>query len=196
MSEERPARAGHRVGLAPIIIFAAVLCSVAVITVLATRTSARTAAGSSVSSEKFKAEKLTQGARAAGGGGQEELIPLPPKAEAGEGVFSTETGFNQGNAYDIPCKAPTGFLRRIIEVRRAGFTSGVVNHKGIELDLGQPGSGRFYDVAHTGCCDTYCRILSTKGYFSCVGPTTVATQFERAYEVPGGHACAEFGRHG
>jgi hypothetical protein len=184
-----------------ILFFLTIVGSLGLITFLATEKRSYAVPNTSTGTEKLNGmERLTQGLRSLGG--QEGPLiesPAPQRtaARAGRpsGIFPTTSGVSAGNTYELPCQAPTGFLRRIVEARKVGFRDGVVHFKGVDLDLGQAGSGRFYDTAHNGCCDTYCRVLASKGYYSCVGPTTVATQFERAYRAPEAPACPEFGRH-
>lgn len=75
------------------------------------------------------------------------------------------------------CAVPTGFLAAMVNAWSTGKRNGVVSQDGIpELDMGFEGA--WYDASGLGCCDTYCRKVTKGGYWSCIDPQTVATQYK------------------
>ena len=132
-----------------------------------------------VSNQEFKPEKQ------AGEGGK-ALVQPPAGEGAKPSVSESELPIDATS-----CRAPTGFLAGIVGAWSEGKKRGVVDVDGLKLDMGI-GDGAFYDVNRNGCCDTYCRRLSNGGYWSCVGPQSVATQYEAM--TPTGDKCSAFGR--
>lgn len=94
---------------------------------------------------------------------------------------------------DNYCAVPTGFLGKIVRAREQGLTSGLFEFEGVELDLGHPGGNQFYDTNGDGCCDTYCRRVVKGGYWSCITPQMVTTQYDAMQ--PRGTPCTHYGRN-
>ena len=91
------------------------------------------------------------------------------------------------------CAVPTGFLGRIVKAWERGDRNGIVNVDGVLTDMGHPGGNQFYDTTGNGCCDTFCRRVVKGGYWSCVTPQTVTTQYTAMN--PTGSPCSHYGRN-
>ena len=75
------------------------------------------------------------------------------------------------------CAVPTGFLAAMVNAWSEGKRTGIVSQDGIpELDMGYDGA--WYDASGLGCCDTYCRKVTKGGFWSCIDPQTIATQYK------------------
>lgn len=88
------------------------------------------------------------------------------------------------------CSMPTGFLLAMARAWNEGKREGIIEMNGIpDLDMGS--NGGWYDTSDTGCCDTYCRITTKGGYWSCVSPSTPTSQYEEG--KPRGTMCQSYG---
>lgn len=75
------------------------------------------------------------------------------------------------------CSVPTGFLAAMVNAWSEGKREGIVSQDGIPfLDMGIDGA--WYDAYGLGCCDTYCRKVTKGGYWSCIDPQIVGTQYK------------------
>lgn len=96
--------------------------------------------------------------------------PIAPEYKAADLGGAIETPV-------APCSMPTGFLLAMARAWQDGKTQGIVPRDGIEdLDMGYDGA--WYDASGLGCCDTYCRKVVRGGYWSCIDPYTVTTQYK------------------
>ncbi len=94
----------------------------------------------------------------------------------------------------IYCPVPTGYLEAIVNAWDSGKREGLQQINGLIADMGH-GEGAFYDTSWDGCCDTYCRRVVKGGYWSCVTPQMVTTQYTQMN--PKGTKCDRYGkRHG
>lgn len=113
------------------------------------------------------------------------------KPLAGMGVDEDTSGLGMGGEVPVArCEMPTGFLLAMANAWQEGKRQGIVSQNGIPfLDMGTDGA--FYDTTGLGCCDTYCRKVSKGGYWSCIDPQTVGTQYRasnpRGTKCPGGY---------
>lgn len=90
------------------------------------------------------------------------------------------------------CALPTGYLAAIVKAWNAGDKHGLVESEGIIVDMGHPGAGGFYDTNGDGCCDTYCRRVVKGGWWSCIDPNTITSQYEAG--KPRGTICSKYGK--
>lgn len=90
------------------------------------------------------------------------------------------------------CAVPTGYLEGIVNAWDRGAREGLVQSNGLTVDMGHPGQNGFYDTTGDGCCDTYCRRVVKGGYWSCVTPNTITTQYTQMN--PKGTLCARYGK--
>ena len=89
------------------------------------------------------------------------------------------------------CPVPTGYLQAIVNAWNKGFHTGMVHSDGVVVDMGHEG-GAFYDTTGNGCCDTYCRRVVKGGWWSCVDPYMVGTQYDAG--IPRGIKCEAYGK--
>lgn len=89
------------------------------------------------------------------------------------------------------CHVPTGYLGAIVKAWEKGKRTGLVESQNIIVDMGQEGGG-FYDTNGDGCCDEYCRRVVKGGWWSCINPQTVTTQYKSG--LPRGRKCDHYGK--
>jgi hypothetical protein len=89
------------------------------------------------------------------------------------------------------CAVPTGYLRAIAMAWNNEQRTGIVESNGVLVDMGHEG-GSFYDTDGDGCCDTYCRRVIKGGWWSCVDPRSITTQYTES--VPRGSKCMAYGK--
>lgn len=116
---------------------------------------------------------------------------LAPSVDNSKGSSSSSPG-GLPVTQDNYCAVPTGFLGMVVKAWESGKRDGLVLVDGVKIDLGHPGGNAFYDTDGSGCCDTYCRRVVKGGFWSCISPTTVNTQYEA--RKPTGRPCSYYGR--
>lgn len=94
---------------------------------------------------------------------------------------------------DNYCAVPTGFLGAAVKAWEQNKRQGLVMVDGVKIDMGQPGGNQFYDTNGDGCCDTYCRRVVKGGFWSCITPQSVTTQYDAS--KPTGTPCSHYGRN-
>ena len=87
------------------------------------------------------------------------------------------------------CDTPTGFLMRAVQAYNQGLRTGIVNMDGVDVDMGT--NGAFWDRWGDGCCDSYCRLVTNGGYWSCIDPSTRTSQYLQS--LPRGKKCEKYG---
>lgn len=115
--------------------------------------------------------------------------PVLPIAEPAR-LKSSKLANQQALVPAAKCSAPTGYLLAMARAWNEGKRDGIIEMNGIpDLDMGSDGG--WYDTSDSGCCDTYCRITTKGGYWSCVSPLTPTSQYEAG--VPTGTLCQAYG---
>jgi hypothetical protein len=90
------------------------------------------------------------------------------------------------------CATPTGYLAAMVKAWNNEDRHGLIESDGIIIDMGHPGAGGFYDTNGDGCCDTFCRRVVKGGWWSCVDPNTITSQYDAG--KPRGTLCMQYGK--
>ncbi len=125
-----------------------------------------------------------------GGGGTLAPMMDGPAYMSPKGSLLAPGGLPPGSP--LACRMPTGYLLQMAKCWQEGKTEGIHLSAGLEIDMGH-GDGAFYDTIGDGCCDTFCRRVMRGGYWSCISPNSITTQYTQA--TPRGTKCNGYGRH-